>query len=111
MRMLTAALLCVGLLASPVMAVDQPPVQESREVLDSLYYTVAIVEFCGIPVDPDIGYSVASAGRKLEAELGVVEGDAYRRLDEIKAGFLVSPPDCTPGSADVDDVYRILNPS
>lgn len=81
---------------------------EPIDVLNTLYLTVALVDFCNLEVDPVIGKKVALAGFQLERSLGIDQTTALANLDAIKEGFFANPPDCTPGSADIGAVSTIL---
>lgn len=78
------------------------------EILHSLYIAVAMVDFCDLHVDPELGVKAARAGMGLEKSLGLDRAMSEAAFRGVKAAFLANPPDCTPGSSDVTAVTKTL---
>jgi len=104
MRSIAKAALLTLALAAPASAQEPPAEPTPREVLDSLYYTVALVMFCGIEVDPVLGEDLARTGLALEQSLGLDQAESDAAFQEVADGFIQYPPDCE----DLDEVKTML---
>lgn len=97
--------LALILASTSVYAQSQPT---ERDILQALYLTVAIVDFCDLPVDPVRGARAADAGQKIEHALGIDRATSEASYAQVRADFLANPPDCDAGSPDVTSVRQVL---
>ena len=100
-----APALALILATTSVHAQSQPT---ERDILQALYLTVAIVDFCDLAVDPVRGARAARAGKKIEDALGIDRAASEASYAQVRADFLANPPDCEAGSPDVASVLQVL---
>lgn len=90
---------------TPAALADDPT---PADLLDALYYAVAIVEFCDVPVREAAANQMASTGLRLEQILGRDRATSDAMYAQIKASIALDPPDCSPDGPDVGGVLRVL---
>lgn len=80
--------------------------QESREagpidILGGLYLTVAVAEYCEIPIDQKVAALIGHDAIDLETSLGISPEESEKRYQDVLIRVRTSAPDCSSASNDL----------
>lgn len=83
---------------------------KQANMLTGFYATQAVIEICGVTIEPGIAEGMAADRARLETALGLDPAAAATAYDKVRADVEKTSPDCSEGSPDrlgVDAVTAI----
>ena len=108
-KTLIAAATAMLLSAVPIACADDTaPTATPQNLLNLLYVSDAMIEFCKIAVEPATATKMAADVTALEQQLGMDDAATKTARDEVKTNIATTKPDCSPTNENVMAIQGML---